>query len=134
MIQQRTIGEPRETVTCLECGVTQGLCWFPDINAKLKARSLCHSCDHWTHYVETDPSNPDALVIEGAHYVVGDEAHGGGRMSGFYGQKFIIEKFSGERIVTTNLWCQGRIPERFRGRLPDNARFIEQKRKGICLR
>ena len=117
----------RETVTCKECGETEELCWFPDVNERLKTGSLCFSCDHWSYYVESDPSNPNALVIEGEHFIVGDEYEERlGAWRGFAGQKFIIEKFTGEQIVTTNLWYQGKIPQHFKARLPDNARFIEK--------
>ena len=114
----------RETVTCKECGETEELCWVPRVNEKLKAESLCFTCDHWSHFVESDPSDPNALVIKGRHFIVGDEEYGGTSLSGFAGQRFTIEKVSGERLVTTNLWTQGEIPERFRDRLLDNAKFI----------
>lgn len=118
-----------ETVTCKECGKVEELHWGT-YNELLKAQSLCFSCDHWMHYIENDPSNPNAVIIEGNHYIVCNEAAGGRSTSGFGGEKFIIEKIDGERIVTTNLWHQGRIPERFRDRLIDNARFIREGKDG----
>src|SRR5205823_2378018 len=49
---------------------------------------------------------------------------------GFGGTRFVIEMFDGTRFVTTNLWTQGEIPDRFRHLLPDNARFGGKPRPG----
>jgi len=68
--------------------------------------------------------------IDGNHYIVGKEDPNLlNDQKGFGGRRFVIRWKSGPHrgkvIETTNLWHQGRIPERFRDKLPDNAEFVE---------
>ncbi len=70
---------------------------------------------------------PRAVRIDGCHYWIGEESPSTpNNQRGYYGKKFIIEFFDKKRgrIKTTNLWLNGTIPERFRDRLEDNAKFI----------
>jgi hypothetical protein len=69
---------------------------------------------------------PGGLVIGGKHYRLGSEYEGSGAFKGHGGARFVIETADGTRVVTTNLWYQGEVPEHFRDRLPDNARFVEE--------
>jgi len=124
--QQRIIewgGRTFETIVCKVCGETERLTYGTH-NERLKSERLCFTCEFWLRYVWNDPTEPRALVINGGHFMIGDEERRHpGEMRGFAGRKFLIEKFTGEQIVTTNLWYQGKIPQHFRERLPDNARF-----------
>lgn len=115
-----------EAMVCTLCGETERLT-YGSHNEQLKTKGLCFRCDFWLRYVESDPTDPRAVVIKGEHFMIGDEERKHrGEMRGFAGRKFIIEKLTGERIVTTNLWYQGKIPQRFRDKLPDNAKFIKE--------
>jgi len=50
----------------------------------------------------------------------------GGR--GFGGAEFKIKFKDGRTVVTQNLWSVGDIPEEYRNALPDNAKFIYERR------
>jgi len=75
--------------------------------------------------VESDPNQPKGIVaiVKGVHYMVGDESSKV-MPRGFGGSLFNIRWFDGHEAKTTNLWCQGDVPEHFRSKLPDNAEFI----------
>ena len=73
---------------------------------------------YWLERVKRKNSKTQA-IIDGQVYQIGDENTYGTR--GFDGAKFIIEFFDGRKVVTTNLWANGPIPEKFRKKLPDNA-------------
>ncbi len=65
--------------------------------------------------------------VDGRHYYIEDEICEGLHkvFRGFDGKRFVIEFSDGAVITeTTNLWYQGKIPEHFKDRLPDNARFL----------
>ena len=110
-----------QTVTCCECGSQEELTWDQDLNARFLKLKLCFTCNHWqdriTHY------GPASVIIDGEHYMIGSEdddypsrGHGG--------QRFRIKFNDGREVVTTNLWHQGKIPEHYRDRLPDNAVWV----------
>jgi hypothetical protein len=94
----------------------------------------CYECHHWMSLIEY--MGPCAMVrVEGQHYMfdtrlpyvanpLGALGHGG--------KMFVIYfRDSGEELITNNLWYQGKIPDRFKSRLPDNADFIpyEERRE-----
>jgi hypothetical protein len=43
------------------------------------------------------------------------------------GARYLVT-IDGEEIETNNVWHQGKVPERFRDRLPDNATMVELPR------
>ena len=68
-----------------------------------------------------------AIIIDGQCFHIGDENETG--MRGFSGHRFEIELLydtaayrKGERIITTNLWHNGKVPN-WCG-VSDNAKFI----------
>lgn len=87
-------------------------------------RKYCFSCSHWAEMKEQYDVGKK-VVVDGKCYHVGDETESPSRMRGFGGAKFNIKKFTGEKIVTTNLWHNGEIPDLWRPAMPDNAEFIE---------
>ena len=107
---------------CKECGAPI-LSWlWDDADVMLELR-LCFTCKFW---YEKIPLADDSKVvrIHHTHYWIGEEANKG-VFRGFGGQKFVIKFNDGRNeVTTTNLWCQGEIPERFWDRLPDNAEFV----------
>lgn len=108
--------------TCTECGAQERGNWFDDIAKKLAEQKRCHSCDFWLGHVR-DAAKPEVARIDGTHYRIGKENANPDGFRGFAGQRFKIKFSDGREVETTNLWCQGAIPERFRNRLPDNAQF-----------
>jgi hypothetical protein len=117
--------EPRErpATRCPEC----------QERIELKETGYCCLCERWVTFtmLAYNPSLPkgDRVArVNGHHYFIGDEVDkslpGMLGMRGFRGQQFSIKFLDGREVTTTNLWYQGEIPKRFRGRLPDNAEFI----------
>jgi hypothetical protein len=80
----------------------------------------------WREYV-FKADEPFVARIDGQHYVICDESPDV-QLRGFGGDPFEIKFHDGRVVKTTNLWCQGAIPERFRDRLPDNAVFLQGRR------
>jgi hypothetical protein len=76
------------------------------------------------HRDEDDPMR--RVVVDGVHYYLGEDRKESGTFKGFAGRRFEIEFFDGRRVVTNDLWYQGRIPPKWRERFPDNARFVPQ--------
>lgn len=84
--------------------------------------SECFHDHYWMQRVNRQDV-PTQVVVNGCVYQIGDE-NSSSSFRGFDGRKFEIEFFDGRRVVTTNLWYNGEIPEKFRELLPDNAKFI----------
>ncbi len=82
----------------------------------------CFTCTFWLQKVDWEnEKNPNAVRINGTHYLIAKDSSNPGWGCGFGGTKFIIKFFDGREVETRNLWCQGNIPEKFKARLPDNA-------------
>lgn len=65
------------------------------------------------------------LIIDGKYYIeCGYKPNIEAYLLGYGGRIFHIEHDNGNVIMTNNLWNHGTIPDRWRDRLPDNARFI----------
>jgi hypothetical protein len=102
---------------------------------RMNKDKLCFSCVHWD--LESNKNDPRRVIIDGYCYGVGDKEpprDGKGRvrgeMWGFGGRRFDIEIIAtGQKFTTHNLWGGGNIPERFREKLPDNARFLNGAEK-----
>lgn len=105
---------------CKECGKSYKGSWMDERARKLEEKQLCFNCSYWSDLI---PVRNNAVIVDGVHYMIGPEDKGG--MRGFGGRRFDVVFFNGKRITTTNLWHQGTVPDHFRNRLPDNARFIE---------
>lgn len=88
-------------------------------------------CLFWLDYART-ASDPAHLVVEGRHYVIAkDQPKGYQGSLGHGGARFDIRFNDGREVVSHNLWAQGRVPEHFRERLPDNAEFVTRGHKRI---
>lgn len=72
----------------------------------------------WNEIIEEKEKH---IFIDGKSYQLGSEKS---KYKAFDGEEFKIELNAGEIITTTNLWCQGEIPNEFRGVLADTARFV----------
>lgn len=110
-------------IDCGECGKPVWLSWLKPCEDELIARRECFDCNHWLGFVRMGGGLVIARDGHRSHYQVGT---GGGepRFRGFGGAKHRIRLADGRVIETTDLWHQGRIPERFWDRLPVNAEFV----------
>jgi hypothetical protein len=104
-------------VLCRECG---RLADQAGTTSELEKNGLCFGCLFWTEKlsIKTDPTT---ARVNGHHYFIGSESSTFFR--GFGGDRFVVAFHDGRRVTTTNLWTQGKIPDHFRARLPDNAVF-----------
>ena len=102
--------------------------------AHAAVNDVCWECAYWTgiindRYTQVDVDVIDVddchVVVNGACYYIGQETGGTGIGCGHGGRKFTVSFFDGRIVTTTNLWCQGIIPERFRNMMmSDNAVFV----------
>jgi hypothetical protein len=103
---------------CAACGAKNfSLTFVESTRAKMEARCLCFSCNHWTDRL----GNVDT-IIDGHTYGPGSRTSGS--LRGMAGRRFDIEYFDGRRITTYDLWSGGAIPAHFKDKFPDNARFL----------
>jgi len=110
---------------CKFCGKHEENRWIKSHHDALLKAQLCSSCHFWHEKIEWRKQNdPKPVVVDGVHYRIGNESASRLGSRGFSGSKFIIKFFDGRVVESTNLWCQGNIPEKFRDVLTDNARFI----------
>ena len=92
--------------------------------------SMCHTCDYWMRRVNMVNSRTQ-VIVKGCMYQVGSEINDPHAFQGFGGRKFKIKFFDGRTVETSNLWCNGNIPEHFRDELKDNAKFEEVETRRI---
>ena len=93
---------------------------------------LCFSCYFWNEQYELDknyrnkPENQSVVIIvDGHHYVADtDPSHKKNVYKGFCGTSHFVKFNNGEIAAYDNLWHQGKIPENFMDKLPNNAKFI----------
>lgn len=86
---------------------------------------VCFSCAFW---IIRSESKQDC-VIAGHLYSPGNGLPPS-RFLGMAGRRFDIEYFDGRKVTTFDLWSGGTIPEIFRDRIPDTAKFREPERTG----
>ena len=68
--------------------------------------------------------DPNQIIVEGHCFRVGSvpDAIGG------FCKEFRIVRFDGTELITSNLWHNGKVDDRFRDRLKDNAVFMPVKK------
>ena len=108
---------------CKVCGNVFGTNFHDPVKQKLLEKNICHTCDFWQSK-EDIKDNPRTVRVKGTHYYIEDDKPHNTSFLGFGGAEFNIKFNDGRLVITHNLWCQGDIPERFRGKLPDNAVFL----------
>ena len=114
----------RQNGLCVECGDPLNDHWIEDVKARVLSEQTCHGCLHWRDLWE-GRANPNHLVVDGRHYVIGPVRPPGYRgFLGFGGRRFHIRFHDGREVVTHNLWTQGVVPREWRDRLPDTAEFL----------
>lgn len=117
----------RYVEACVFCGRPDPAHYMWPTRDEMLDQSLCFSCHHWVKLLH---KNRDSIRVKGVHYMLGPTQPGtpGSPHQGFGGQKFQIRFFDDRPDVTTyNLYCQGEIPDWFRGWLPDNACFLSEE-------
>jgi len=83
----------------------------------------CFSCSFWLKKINLSAEDKvRRVIVNGQHYRLG-HVHSG-PFRGFGGRKFTVLFHDGRMVETSNLWCQGEIPERFKEWFPDNAVFV----------
>lgn len=113
-------------ITCTVCSDDDELKYNGKIGERMRAHLVCFSCAFWQALIEQDASDPENVVIvNGSHYLIRPDLapHKPKFLAGFGGTRWDIRFLDGHQVVSHNLWAQGVIPERWRGALPDNARF-----------
>ena len=116
---------------CKECGkiiTDKDLCYFDNVNKELIKTSLCFNCSFWLEHVNNS-NNQRSVRTNNEHYWIASEFASRNHFRGFAGYKFIIHFEDGRKVISTNLWYQGEIPERFRDRLPNNCIFVKEENK-----
>ena len=120
--------EFRDGLTCQYCGKHEPLRWIDSVRQKLIRQQACHTCGFWLDHAHRDSleaADRDRYVVtdDWEHYLIGLEDAVGFR--GFGGHKFVVEWYDPDRpdTTTTNLWCQGEIPENMRDRFTVNGRI-----------
>lgn len=103
-------------MVCEICGKEIEKSYYSD---NVLCSTECFSKHYWLEFVEKK-NDKDMVRCNGTHYTIGDE-DSKSCFRGFDGRKFKVHFFDGRVVETTNLWCQGDIPEEFRKELKDNA-------------
>ena len=120
--------EPTDRRTCAECDQPRPEREATFENAaKMDKLQLCHACYYWLQHVGR-VDEPESIRVDGCHYRTGPET-GPAWPRGMGGRRMQITWLDDSRPPTTstNIWSQGRIPDQFRDRLPDNARMTTAK-------
>lgn len=114
-------------LVCSHCGADAKCLFTPSTNREMVEKELCFTCLFWME--KTKPSIRDSEAtarINGTHFRIGPPRNWGSmHFRGYRGAKFVIKFDDGRIVETTNLWCQGLIPESFREELPNNAVFLQ---------
>ena len=87
---------------------------------------ICSTECFFKHYWKRIVAEKDKhIIINGNSYYDGGYVKNPNSTMflGCSGRRFWIRFKDGRIIMTNNLWVQGRIPDEFRGELPDNAEF-----------
>lgn len=119
------------SLSCHKCGEPNDIGMFArSAFGKGRNDKYCFNCNFWAEKVRLAQKPEEEYRIvrtaSGMHYWIGDEnVHGGRSARGYSGHKFVIEFADGHTVTTTNLWCQGDIPQHWRDELPANASFKE---------
>lgn len=110
--------------TCIECDKHETGSWMTSCAERLIDAELCFNCEFWSDYVAR---RHDSAVVRvgGKHYYIGPENSAPNSCKGYGGTKWVIKFHDGRDVISTNLWHQGVIPDRFSARLPDNAEFVK---------
>jgi hypothetical protein len=92
-----------------------------------------HADHFWGPGGPRDDDDPTRrVVVNNVHYLIAPDRSD--NFGGHGGARFEIAFHDGRRVTSRNLWSQGKIPPKWRGRFPNNAEFIPQERPSLGVR
>lgn len=94
-----------------------------DIGERMKRDGICFTCAFWEMRAEAGCPT----VIDNCVYSPGNNTNENSRADfrGCAGRRFDIEYLDdGQKITTFDLWVGGVVPERWRERIPNTAKFL----------
>lgn len=115
-----------EGATCHWCGDTYHLRYYEGgLHQLMSALKVCAICAQWEQFARKSRSS-SSIRVNGVLFIIRGETLRTRTPDGvsMYGHAFRMK--NGKMVFTTNLACFGKIPQRFRSRLPDNAMIIEE--------
>ena len=121
---------PPETQIHCPCGEVDSISHWTPGTLSLE-RGWCFNCEFWERHIKEHDAG--TAIIDGHRYhfdvslPIKTARHQDSL--GHAGRAFTIVFADGRQVTTNNLWAQGKIPERFRDRLPDNATFERREKK-----
>ena len=119
------VGEEIYPKYCKSCGGYIKLNFVEPVRTKLLKKEICFYCDFW-ETIEESLSSPQRVIIDGKSYWINPDVDRNTSFAGFGGAEFKIQKFDSEDIIVThNLWHQGTVPDHFKERIKNNAKFIK---------
>lgn len=89
--------------------------------------SECFEKHFWNSKVARKKDKRQVVINHKVYYIANENIIG---ERGFDGAVFYIGFFDGRKVKTTNLWCNGEMPEAYYSKLPDNARFLTREEFG----
>ena len=97
---------------------------FNEIHFLYGHENICSDeCYHINFWNEIVAEKNKHIFIDGECYSIGDE-NSRSPFRGCGGRYFKIKLDNGQIIETTNLWCQGEVPEEYKDTLKNNAEFV----------
>lgn len=108
---------------CKECEKHENGKWLEHVEKELQERQLCSNCNFWFDIflkVET----PESVVVDGKAYTIGKENISKHAFRGHSGCLFFIRFTGGRKVISSNLWHRGTVPDIWKDRIPDNAEFV----------
>lgn len=119
------VRKPSET-PCTSCGAEgYEIDYRPETVEELARRGICLNCLHWLEVVEARSLH---CVIDGFAYRPKADDPDLRRRTGGWGlggggteHRIVLE--DGTLLRCNNMWHRGEVPDLFRDRLPDDARF-----------
>ena len=109
---------------CVHCGNVFSTNYREPTGTRLREHNHCLSCDIWLSNIDVKEKHKK-IIIDGTKYSDNGEVPLGTQgFLGHGGREFTIEFNDGEILTTNNLWCQVDVPEHFKDKLPNNAKFI----------
>lgn len=95
--------------TCVDCGFVWG--------GSGKAEAHCSSCEYWLRLASSDRPKT-AIIANNVHYTLDRSG------SAFGGRKSTFIMLDSGKEITSALWYQGQIPERFQHLFKENVKFV----------
>lgn len=114
--------------TCTKCGVLDRNTYVEPVRTHMLERRLCYHCNYWRDFEVSLASDHQKMTIINGH-VYGPGNRTSGPMRGMAGRRFDIEYIdpsihAGKRVTTFDLWSGSTLPDKFKEKYPDTAKFL----------